>query len=77
MDSGIEVNVEFRNDEILVYDKVNVTTDMKHIDYGLGVLSQHACSSIPDEVQYDLADLYQSLLSSEQLASYEVKQRFL
>ena|SRR3989338_207604 len=69
-------NVEFNGKEILVYDKKNITPNMHHIDYGLGTFNSTAFSSLRENESYDLAELYQSLLKQQQLAAYEVSQRF-
>jgi hypothetical protein len=55
---------------------MNKTERMNHIDYGLGVLTKKALQNIPYGVPYDLAVLYQSLLNHNQLAAFEVHQRF-
>jgi MurNAc alpha-1-phosphate uridylyltransferase len=49
---------------------------MKHIDYGLGVLSARALSAWPDDQAFDLAAVYSELLGRQELAGYEVDQRF-
>ena len=67
-------NVAFDGGRIAAYDKVNRTPAMRHIDYGLGVLSSQAIATI--EAPSDLASVYQRLLAADQLAAYEVHQRF-
>lgn len=69
-------NVVFRNDQIIIYDKLHQTTNMHHIDYGLGILNQQAFNDVPENQEYDLASLYQYLLSKNQLAGFEVHERF-
>ena len=69
-------NVEFTHGQILTYNKKKPTPRMRHIDYGLGVFHARAFDAIPEDVPYDLADLYQLLLKKGQLAAFEVKQRF-
>lgn len=69
-------NVELDNEQIIVYDKINKTTRMQYIDYGLGVFNRRAFDNIPENVNYDLALLYQNLLKQQQLAAFEIKQRF-
>jgi NDP-sugar pyrophosphorylase family protein len=49
---------------------------MHYIDYGLGVFHRSAFRDIPDEGAHDLADLYAALLARDDLAGYEVRQRF-
>lgn len=69
-------NVEFKEGKILAYDKRNQTPRMRHIDYGLGVFNRAVFELVPDNQPYDLAILYQNLLERDQLAAYEVKERF-
>lgn len=69
-------NVEFVEGEIVAYDKVHRTSNMKHIDYGLGLLSQSAFKTFSRNESFDLARVYQMLLSQRQLAAFEVKRRF-
>ena len=49
---------------------------MKHIDYGLGVLSAGVFDQYPWDKFLDLATVYQDLLGAGDLAGFEVKERF-
>jgi NDP-sugar pyrophosphorylase family protein len=49
---------------------------MHHIDYGLGIFHKNAFSKVPAGEPFDLAALYQEMLHDEQLAAFEVSQRF-
>jgi NDP-sugar pyrophosphorylase family protein len=49
---------------------------MRHIDYGLGVLSSEVFKEWPTGETFDLASLYQKLVAKNQLAGYEVTERF-
>jgi NDP-sugar pyrophosphorylase family protein len=69
-------NVWFEDGEIKNYDKRKRTPEMKHIDYGLGVLSARALSVWPADRAFDLANVYSELLGRHELAGYEVNQRF-
>lgn len=69
-------NVEFRAGRIVAYDKRQPTPRMQHIDYGLGVLSAAALSDVSPDVPSDLADLYVQLLRRDELAAFEVAERF-
>jgi NDP-sugar pyrophosphorylase family protein len=69
-------NVWFEEGEIRRYDKKKFTPEMKHIDYGLGVLSSEALSSWPEGKAFDLADVYQDLIGQQKLAGFEVDRRF-
>ena len=69
-------NVEYRDGRILGYDKRTQTPAMRHIDYGLGVLtgvSSNACRRTPVR---DLARVYQDSSPRGQLAAFEVRERF-
>jgi hypothetical protein len=68
--------VEFSGGRILVYDKSVRTSRMRHIDYGLGVFYRAAFESLPGDVPSDLAAVYQDLLRRNELAAYEVPDRF-
>lgn len=69
-------NVWFEEGKIKSYDKRKRTPEMKHIDYGLGVLSATALSAWPNDRSFDLAQAYYELLGRKELAGYEVERRF-
>src|SRR5947209_7773954 len=69
-------NVEYRSGRIVAYDKIARTDRMTHIDYGLGVFHRRAFDLVPDDAPFDLATLYQVLLARDDLASFEVAERF-
>jgi NDP-sugar pyrophosphorylase family protein len=69
-------NVIFRQGRIVSYDKKHRTPDMQYIDYGLGILKARALETYPDGQPLDLADVYKALIRRDQLAGYEVTQRF-
>jgi NDP-sugar pyrophosphorylase family protein len=69
-------NVQFRDGRILRYDKTPGLPNMTHIDWGLGVLSATALAPYPPEDKLDLVRVYQDLLANDQLAGYEVTERF-
>lgn len=69
-------NVCYENHEILMYDKKSSDPAFTYIDYGLGVFRREAFDRVPENTNYDLADLYQLILRQGQLASYECKERF-
>jgi NDP-sugar pyrophosphorylase family protein len=49
---------------------------MRHIDYGLSVFKAAAFDAFPAMQPFDLADVLGKLLRDQQLAGYEVKERF-
>jgi NDP-sugar pyrophosphorylase family protein len=69
-------NVWFEDGEIRCYDKKQVTPEMQHIDYGLGVLRAEALLPWPNEQSFDLAAVYTDLIRRKELAGFEVDQRF-
>jgi len=69
-------NVLFRDGVIVEYNKQSPTPEMKHIDYGLGVLSARILADEKTPGPLDLADIYHRLSLSGQLAGYEVYERF-
>jgi len=69
-------NVLLHHDRILRYNKHSRTPDMRHIDYGLGVLRANVFDVYPPDTVIDLATIYQDLIAQDQLAAFEVTQRF-
>jgi N-acetyl-alpha-D-muramate 1-phosphate uridylyltransferase len=69
-------NVWFQDGAIKSYSKNERTPEMQHIDYGLGILGSKALASWPDGTAFDLADVYRDLISRNELAGFEVEQRF-
>ena len=69
-------NVIFADGQIQRYDKQQRIPAMRHIDYGLGALRAEVFARYPADQPLDLATIYQDLLAEEQLAGFEVSQRF-
>ena len=69
-------NVVFVDGQIRRYDKQQRSPEMRHIDYGLGALRAEVFARYPADQPIDLATIYQDLLAAEQLAGFEVHQRF-
>jgi MurNAc alpha-1-phosphate uridylyltransferase len=69
-------NVEYANNMIINYDKVNRTPRMRHIDYGLEIFTRDAFANVPENEPFDLVPVYQALLTRNELAAHEVWQRF-
>jgi NDP-sugar pyrophosphorylase family protein len=69
-------NILFENGRVLRYDKRRRTPDMRHIDYGLGVLSPRALAPFQSDRPFDLARVYERLLDAGELAAFEVSERF-
>jgi NDP-sugar pyrophosphorylase family protein len=69
-------NVLFRDGRVIEYDKRSPRPGMRHIDYGLSVLSVQALLRSPANAAFDLADLYSELASRGELAALTVNERF-
>jgi N-acetyl-alpha-D-muramate 1-phosphate uridylyltransferase len=69
-------NIWFDAGEIRRYDKKTSTPQMRHIDYGISVLTAEVFAGFADNAAFDVADLYSRLVSEKQMAAHEVKQRF-
>ena len=69
-------NVHYEDGRLLRYDKTHQTPDMRHIDYGLGVLTSRALATFPPDRPFDLALVYQRLLADNELGAFEVSERF-
>jgi len=69
-------NVLFEDGRLIRYDKRQPTADMRHIDYGVGLLRRSALTPIPTGEAYDLADLSSQMVAAGQMVGYEVFNRF-
>ena len=69
-------NVLFADDSILEYNKHEPRPCMEYIDYGLGIILARVLNKYPDDSFFDLSDVYQKLSLLNQLAGFEVKERF-
>ena len=69
-------NVVFGDGEIKVYDKKQRLPEMRHIDYGLSVFRSAVFDRYAENKAFDLADVMRDLVAHQQLAGYEVQQRF-
>lgn len=69
-------NVVFRDGRILVYDKKTRLPEMKHIDYGLSLFQASVFEEWPVGCPFDLAEVMQKLVAVNQLAGFEVPERF-
>lgn len=69
-------NVEAAQGSILRYDKRCRTPEMQYIDYGLGAFDQSVFERPQLQQVRDLAEIYQALVSTGELASYEIRERF-
>ncbi len=69
-------NVVFADGDIQVYDKKQRLPEMRHIDYGLSLFRAEVFNRYPADHAFDLADVMRDLVARNQLAGFEVKERF-
>jgi NDP-sugar pyrophosphorylase family protein len=69
-------NAEYREGHLIAYDKRQQTPGMRHIDYGVALLSREIVERVPPGVPSDLADLYRDLVAEGTMIGYEVTERF-
>jgi len=69
-------NAHFEGGLVAEYNKRAPRPEMRHIDYGLAVLSAQALADISQSPPADLADVYRRLSLGGQLAGFEVTERF-
>lgn len=69
-------NVHFSDGRIVRYDKKDRTSEMKHIDWGLGILRKVAFDPFKARDTFDLAEVYENLVRRGVLQGFEVFERF-
>jgi N-acetyl-alpha-D-muramate 1-phosphate uridylyltransferase len=69
-------NVVFNNGKIIRYCKQKTTCDMEYIDYGLSMLRKSAFDETTLKKEFDLSEVYKTLIAEDQMIGYEVKNRF-
>jgi N-acetyl-alpha-D-muramate 1-phosphate uridylyltransferase len=69
-------NVLFRDGRVVGYDKRSPGPQMRHVDYGLSILSRQALHGRPADTAFDLADVYNELAARGELAALAVDERF-
>jgi NDP-sugar pyrophosphorylase family protein len=69
-------NLRFEGGRILKYDKADRDPAMRHIDYGLNILTREAFAGFPETAAFDLSAVFQRLLARGRLAACEVTERF-
>jgi len=69
-------NAVFCNGNIVTYDKVKHTPEMQHIDYGLNLFRSSVFEQWPPGVPFDLSEVTQKLIAQDDLAGFEVQERF-
>ncbi len=69
-------NVIFEKGKLVCYDKRRHDAKMRHVDFGVALLTRAAAEKIPPARPFDLADLYTRLVAEGQMAGFEVSNRF-
>lgn len=69
-------NAEFHDGRLVAYNKRQPTPEMRHIDYGVALLSHQVMERIPAGTPGDLADLYSELVAAGTMIGFEVTERF-
>jgi len=69
-------NVVYKNNEIVIYSKKAKREDMRHIDFGLGIVCKQVFQHYKNDTVFDLADVYERLAKEGLLQGYEVFDRF-
>ncbi|HMS65232.1 MAG TPA: sugar phosphate nucleotidyltransferase [Ignavibacteria bacterium] len=69
-------NIEFSDGKIQDYDKKSKNEKLQYIDYGLGILTRKAFEDFEEREVFDLEEVYRNLLKKNDLAGFEVKERF-
>jgi NDP-sugar pyrophosphorylase family protein len=69
-------NLVFQGGEIVAYEKKIRLPEMRHIDYGLSLFRASVFEEWPVRQAFDLAEVLQKLVATDDLAGFEVKERF-
>ncbi len=69
-------NVIFREGQIVCYDKNRRLPEMRHIDYGLSLFKASVFEDWPPDAPFDLAEVMTKLVAGNNLAGFEVSERF-
>jgi NDP-sugar pyrophosphorylase family protein len=69
-------NVNFTNGALFRYEKGVESSEMTHIDYGLSCFDRSIFLDYESDLFLDLAQICSKLASQNQLAGYEVDERF-
>lgn len=69
-------NVLFEDGEIKIYDKHHPTAQMRHIDYGLSIMSKSCFDDYLDDQAFDLSEVFERTIKRGEMAGFEVHKRF-
>jgi NDP-sugar pyrophosphorylase family protein len=69
-------NVHFAFGKVKNYSKTSNSDDFNYIDFGLSFFNKNVFDRYGFDENFDLSDVFSALCKANQLAAYEVKQRF-
>jgi len=69
-------NILCKSGLVVDYNKSNPSSEMHFIDYGLSIFDHGAFKTLANNKTFDLSEVILHLISNQQLAAYEVKERF-
>ncbi len=70
-------NISLREEgTIKKYSKIAPTSDMRYIDYGLSILSKKNFEGRVPGSKFDLTEIYENLIQSNELLGFKVSKRF-
>lgn len=69
-------NIVFAEGRIRFYSKRERRPNMHFIDFGLSVLCAKALDPFANRIDFDLSEVYENLVSTQELAGFEVHHRF-
>lgn len=69
-------NTVYSEGQVICYDKRVKSSEMKHIDYGLSIISRSVLDPYPTSGPFDLGDVFTDLARAGLLAGQEVFERF-
>lgn len=69
-------NVSFEFGKVKKYSKTSNSNEFTYIDFGLSIFNKNVFSGYSLNRNFDLSDVFASLCDDNQLAAFEVKERF-
>jgi NDP-sugar pyrophosphorylase family protein len=69
-------NVSFEFDKVKNYSKASNSSEFNYIDFGLSFFNKSVFDIYSLDANFDLSDTFSALCKANQLAAFEVKERF-
>lgn len=69
-------NISMKDGKIIKYEKKSSDFDLEYIDYGLMVIQKRMINAFPSGESFDLSSLLSQAVKSDQVAAFEVHNRF-